>query len=148
MLQLKKSDNQSSALSRVMAHVAGDGSCLIWRGTLNLSGYGYMKFEGKNWRVHRLVFEQIHGLIPEGLVLDHLCRNRACCNPNHLEIVTVRENLMRGESIQALNARKTHCKAGHLLSGENLSEKNSGYRGCKICNRAYSRKYREMKHAQ
>lgn len=74
------------------------------------------------------------GPIPEGLVIDHLCRNRGCVNPDHLEAVTQRENILRGEGLAAANARKTHCPKGHPYSGENLYVvPSSGRRQCRIC---------------
>lgn len=72
--------------------------CWLWAGQQNRNGYGRIKVQGRWLMVHRLVYELHIGPIGEGLVLDHLCRNRLCCNPKHLEPVTSRENTLRGEA--------------------------------------------------
>ena len=81
--------------------------------------------------------------IPEGLTIDHLCRNRWCVNPEHLEVVTLKENILRGDSPSARNARKTHCLNGHLLSGENLYMTPEGRRQCKTCRVVRHKKYQD-----
>lgn len=73
-------------------------ACWLWQGQQNRNGYGRIKIQGRWLMVHRVSYELHIGPIPEGLVLDHLCRNRLCCNPQHLEAVTVRENTLRGEA--------------------------------------------------
>lgn len=73
--------------------------CWVWTGRLNRNGYGRVWWQGREPVVHRVVWELLIGPIPKGLVLDHLCRNRACCNPGHLEPVTQRENVVRGEAV-------------------------------------------------
>ena len=84
---------------------------------------------------HRVAYEKAYGPIPEGLVIDHLCRNGLCVNPEHLEAVTRKENILRGEGACAQNARKTHCKRGHELIPENLIERSDGRRDCLLCDR-------------
>jgi hypothetical protein len=79
------------------------------------------------------------GPIPDGLVLDHLCRVRNCVRPEHLEVVTFRENVLRGEGSSANRARQTHCYKGHLLEGENVYTPHNGKRGCKTCRTDYNR---------
>lgn len=75
-----------------------DSGCWEWRGMVNRNGYGRVWLDGRRHMVHRIMYTLLKEEIPEGLVLDHLCRNRLCCNPDHLEAVTVRENTLRGEA--------------------------------------------------
>lgn len=99
-------------------------------------GYGIIKIKGKNIRVHRVIYEHFVGPIPDDLQPDHLCRNRACSNFEHLEIVTARENTLRSNCVSAINARKTHCIKGHPLSGDNLYVYDEGRkRQCRQCSR-------------
>ena len=76
-----------------------EGGCWIWIGELNRNGYGRIKIFGKRLMAHRVIYELLVGAIPERLVLDHLCKNRCCVNPNHLEPVTVKENTHRGNAL-------------------------------------------------
>ena len=107
----------------------GDG-CWQWHGMTTKKGYGRftvnrMKKEG----AHRFSYEMLVGPIPEGLVIDHLCRNRGCVNPAHLEVVTASENVRRQVS---RNSKKTHCIYGHPLAGDNLRVR-PGRRICLTC---------------
>ena len=116
----------------IMLHVAvTDDGCWEWTGGKLASGYGSVRFEGRSQVVHRVTWEAANGAVPDGLQLDHLCRNRACCNPSHLEAVTQSVNLLRGVSGPARNARKTHCIKGHVFD---LTRQN-GWRECSICKR-------------
>lgn len=101
-------------LWRVVARMEiDDAGCWVWQGAKHPRGYGHMWVDGVNRSVHRIVYESMIGPIPSGLVLDHLCRNTSCCNPDHLDPVTQRENTLRGLSLFAVNAAKTHCPKGH-----------------------------------
>lgn len=105
------------------------GYCWVWTGVLS-SGYGSFRGQNQTVRTHLFAYEQLVGPVPKGLVLDHLCRNRACVRPSHLEPVTHAVNIRRGG-----NAMKTHCKRGHPLIGSNLRRDSKGRRQCRACDR-------------
>lgn len=107
--------------------------CWIWKGHTTCGGYGRFRMDGHNVFAHRFAYESIVGPIPDGLPLDHLCRNRACVNPAHLEPVTHKVNILRGESPSARNATKTHCKRGHIFDRHNTYHIRTGGRACKQC---------------
>jgi hypothetical protein len=107
--------------------------CWQWRGNLQANGYG--RFGIKSEYAHRVSYVMHRGAIPVGLDIDHLCRNRACVNPDHLEPVTRRINLLRGKTIPARNAAKTHCAHGHEYSEANTRITPDGSRICKECHR-------------
>lgn len=96
-----------------------ENGCWEWVASVTSTGYGQFRFDGRVRKTHRLAYLALVGPVPEGLVLDHLCRNRGCCNPAHLEVVTQRENLLRGEGFNAVNAAKTHCIRGHEFTAVN-----------------------------
>jgi len=110
-----------------------DTPCLEWTGCCTRDGYGRVAFQGKVVRVHRLIYEAYCGPISEGKEIDHLCRNRVCANPEHLEAVDRKTNSLRGVSFSAKNAAKTHCPLGHPLSGSNLYRYPTGGRACRAC---------------
>lgn len=111
------------------ANVVAETGCWPWQGRLMANGYGRLS----NRLAHRVSYELLVGQIPEGLTLDHLCRNRRCVNPKHLDPVTHRVNILRGTGASARHARKTHCPYGHPFSGENLRIERSGQRACRTC---------------
>lgn len=121
---------------RFWAKVEKTGSCWLWLGAKVGNGYGQINLDGhRRVYAHRLSWELAHGAIQEGLDIDHLCRNRGCVNPAHMEVVTNRTNVLRGTGPTAANARKTECKRGHPLSGENLFRYKDGRRDCRTCMR-------------
>ena len=113
------------------------GGCWLWTGAKrNKGGYGAFSPSGRRGDLlfaHRVSFDIFRGVIPDGFVIDHLCRVRRCVNPWHLEPVTDRENSLRGISPAAMNAAKISCQNGHHLSGDNLYISKTGQRGCRIC---------------
>jgi hypothetical protein len=114
--------------------------CWVWLGS-KTGGYGQISVDYRPWRLHRFVYETLKSSIPDGKILDHLCRVRTCWNPNHLELVTNKENVLRGIGVTAINAAKTHCHMGHLLAGGNLIE-NANRRNCRTCKNERQRERR------
>lgn len=116
-------------------------TCWIWKNKLS-KGYGHIEIKGKNKLAHRYVYEILIGKIPKKLQIDHLCRNRACVNPAHLEAVTAQTNVLRGMGLGGILARRTHCKHGHFFCKENLLKYHAGRgRRCKTCSRKRTRIY-------
>ena len=118
-----------------------DDGCWEWRGWHNKKGYAQVSIKGKKLAAHRVVYELLVGPIPDGLFIDHLCRNRGCVRPDHLEPVTTRENLMRGTTHAARLAARTHCGQGHPFDEDNTLFRKDGSRRCRQCNRDQSKEY-------
>lgn len=118
---------------------AGPDGCIEWSGHKTRPGYGQFSWMSKPILAHRWVYEAVKGPIPKGMVIDHLCRNRACVNVAHLECVSMGENTKRGLlhiMQKAKAAGTTHCQRGHPLFGPNLIITSSGHRSCKKCQRS------------
>lgn len=134
----------TNTLERVLSFVeiVGEHCCWQLQGRVPLNtGYVNVSVHGARFLAHRFVYERLIGRIPAGLTLDHICTNRWCCNPNHVEPVTRGVNTMRGNTITAANAAKSHCKLGHPLSGVNLYKRPGGGRECITCRRQAVRRY-------
>ena len=110
----------------------GPDACWLWTGNITPDGYATFTVDDRLVRAHRFAYELQVGPIPDRLVIDHLCRNRACQNARHMEPVTNAENIRRGHSGRH-NAIKTHCPQGHPYSGDNLYVGRTGKRGCRAC---------------
>lgn len=118
--------------------------CWRWTGRLCRDGYGRIGAAS----AHRVYYELIKGSVAPGLTLDHLCRNRWCVNPDHLEPVSNRDNILRGESFSAVNARKTHCQKGHPFTPETTYLKKNGHRTCKTCHKETASRRRRTRESE
>lgn len=130
--EVKRLSNIPKELEKLLNRLTFVDGCWVWTG-LKGNGYGLMKRNNRPERVHRLMYEMLVGKIPADRVMDHLCRNRACVNPRHLEVVSQQENILRGVGTAAINARKKECLRGHPFSGSNLKITGQGKRVCLIC---------------
>lgn len=134
---------KTAPLVRILPRVVRDPEtgCWDYTGYLTPAGYGQVwDGEHRNAFAHRVVYEQTRGPIPLGMELDHLCRNRACCNPFHVEIVDRRENQHRGNSPTGMNVRVTVCPRGHAYDEANTYFRPDGTgRDCKKCRAARQR---------
>lgn len=115
--------------------------CWLWTGPHDR--YGTISVDGRNRAAHRLAYELVKGPIPEGMQIDHLCRNTLCVNPDHLEAVTSRENTLRGIGPTAVNAAATHCRRGHPFDDANTLIDGRGRRGCKACANLRQKQWRK-----
>ena len=150
-------DQLPAAVERALRRtVIDDNGCWVFQGAKS-HGYGRIavrlaEYKGRWWHLHRAVYTVMVSPVPDELVIDHLCRNRACCNPAHLEPVTNWENLRRGAGWVAVNASKTHCVNGHEYTPENTRIRQSAgrapYRTCKECKRQQDAERKRRKVAQ
>lgn len=140
--------------SEFWTRVEKTGSCWFWKGGGSKFGYGWVNWRGERKLAHRFVYELVFGPIPDGLSIDHICHNadptcldweacphRRCVNPDHLEAIPTVENVMRGNSPAAQNARKTHCRHGHPFDELNTYIlPGTGHRECRECQRVKNRR--------
>ena len=149
---LSAADSRLTLAPKVLARfwrkvdIKSKDECWQWHGTIT-SGYGVFAITSKHSvRAHRVAYELLVGPIPDSMVSDHLCRNRSCCNPNHIDIVSNKENVLRGIGPTAINGQKVTCKHGHPFSEENtrtFPQGNGLMRICKTCALERTRKWRE-----
>lgn len=135
--------------TRFWSRVEITGDCWIWQGKHNGLGYGQFFVHGRHVYAHRYAYEELIGPIPEGLELDHLCRNPSCVRPDHLEAVDHRTNIRRGNSMFTgwWNKRKTHCPRGHPYDERNTYVDKRGIRSCRKCRYLSHRKWLLAKRA-
>ena len=120
-------------------------TCWVWIGATNRNGYGQLRVNRRTESAHRIAYQLYRGPIHNDLELDHLCRNRWCVNPAHLEPVTHRENLLRGKSIAAANAIKKTCSIGHpfdIINTRIARGQSGSRRRCRQCHAARNRAWR------
>jgi hypothetical protein len=117
-------------------------TCWLWTGAAvrgrpeRKERYGQFWNGGKIERAHRYSYRLANGSIPEGLVIDHLCKETLCVNPDHLRAVTNRENILAGNGACARNLKKGYCPQGHKLGGDNVFPKQTDDRSCRTCHNA------------
>ena len=151
MSNIFKVDNlDPKTIKRLFTKISFDEitGCWNWTGNKNQNGYGRVRYLGNKVFVHRLMFAWITGkslskiISRDNLIIDHICNNKACCNPDHLRLTTHKVNMLRGTGPSAQNARKKYCKNGHILP---IEKNASGRRHCQICNTIWAReKYRQI----
>lgn len=145
------SNDRARVLARLMSEVVvgyggsgpGGSECWVWIGYVLNSGYGCVRHAGRRWLTHRLSYAALVGDLGSGLQIDHLCRNTRCVNPSHLELVSQRENILRGTAPSARAAVAVCCPSGHPYAGENLRVRREGaasHRVCITCERARDRR--------
>jgi hypothetical protein len=121
--------------------------CWNWLGQRDRAGYGrWNPLKKSGFRAHRAAYEIYKGPIPKGLTIDHLCRNVSCVNPDHLEAVDLRTNLLRGNAVSAIAARQTHCVNGHPFDLFNTAF-TRGFRVCRACGRDKTARYEARRRA-
>jgi hypothetical protein len=113
----------------------GETGCWNWKAAISKNGYGNFSVRHVVYYAHRIAYQLYVGPIPDGMTIDHLCRNTRCVNPAHLEVTSQRTNILRGTGPTARHARLTHCRQGHPYDLLNTHVKRDGSRSCRECNR-------------
>jgi hypothetical protein len=137
---------------RVTARIVTDANgCWNFQGAKTSRGYGSVRVDGKSLSTHVVMYELDKGTVPRGMEVDHRCRNRACCNPDHLEAVVPIVNWERGQAPSRINALRTHCTHGHALVGENVRtvhrKGRNPSRMCVTCQRGRNRTHMQAARA-
>jgi hypothetical protein len=141
---MAKVDARGTIKERLSSRIAIDAAtnCWNWTGAISAGKYGSIYYQGRMQKAHRVTWLVERGPIPDGMDLDHLCRNTRCCNPVHLEPVTRAENLRRSPNMDR-HSHRTHCKRGHEFTPENtMIRKKMGWRSCRTCMRQHIRNWR------
>ena len=140
---MRKGPIPKPALDRFVTRVQHlETGCWLWLGFIcKTTGYGMMYYEGRPTAVHRVAYQEFRKRLLPGFEPDHLCRNRWCANPFHLEAVTHRINCRRGNGASAVNAKRTHCLNGHPCDQENTYWTSAGLRQCKACRKKRQRDF-------
>ena len=128
-------------MPRVSANTDVDeGGCWLWKKSTFASGYGQIRVNNQNRLLHRAVYEELVGELPEGVQLHHVCGVRRCCNPAHLLPVTAAQHMLLDDIPARRNALKTHCPHGHAYDTENTYRAKNGQRKCRACQRERGRR--------
>lgn len=148
-VQVNETHTKGRWVGHLIGYVVQESGCWEWVGRIHKEGYGIWRARGRPALAHRKMYETHRGPIPKGLVIDHLCRNKICVNPDHLEAVTDRVNILRGSGGSAINAQKTSCHRGHPFSARNTYRwHEDGARYCRVCRRDSQRRFIERKRAR
>ena len=136
---------QLRVVSRFFKYAGVGDGCWEWTGYVRPNGYGCFAIQYRKPGAHRYAYQLFRGPIPTGLTLDHLCKNRVCVNPWHLEPVSLRENLLRSSDTQAtINAKKRACINGHPFDKANTGTQGGGrWRDCRTCRRESQQRRRK-----
>lgn len=123
---------KQSILDRIL--IDPNTGCWIWQCSGTADGYACAEFPGgMRAYPHRVSYREFVGEIPENMSIDHICKNRKCCNPKHLQVLSIKENILLGSGVAAKNSKKTHCDRGHAFNEFNTRIAASGKRSCKVC---------------
>lgn len=122
------------SIERFMHYIEiSPSGCWEWSGGTNSEGYGNFSLKNQAVKAHRYSFGYFKGEIPKGFVVDHLCRNHKCVNPDHLEAVSNKTNIIRGVGLASQESKRTHCPFGHEYTEDNIYRTKNKYRNCKAC---------------
>lgn len=132
-------------INRFLLKVAKSPDCWHWMGATQSRGYGQLIVNGSTMLAHRFSYTYYIGEIPKGMTIHHTCSVRNCVNPKHLKVLSQKENNLIGNSVVAINKRKTICKNGHPLVGKHIriqKDKDGTRRRCLLCHRIYAKNAR------